>query len=126
MTCGGGSGGGGSGGEEGASFRKGWDLLGRPPPPARCAAARPRLILGSPPRGFPLRAESPTPPPPRLWLPPPFGSPNSYPGLELRVDGRTASFQSLCGRVCLALLTQQKEGQNLGSSAWWLFILDLL
>ena len=41
MTCGGGSS---SRGEEGASFRKGWDLPARPP---RRTAARPRLILGS-------------------------------------------------------------------------------
>lgn len=33
----------------------------RPPAPARRAAARPRLILGSPPRGLPRRAEPPVP-----------------------------------------------------------------
>lgn len=62
MTCGGGSS---SRGEEGASFRKGWDLPARPP---RRAAARPRLILGSRLPGHPGRLPPPHPPlsPPRV------------------------------------------------------------
>lgn len=122
VTCGGGGGGGGSSrGGEGASFRKGWDLLARPPGPLL-----PRR--GPPPTysGVPAARPSGRVDPLGLGLMPPPGAPNSHPGQEPGVDRRAASFRSLCGRVCLALLIQQKEGRNLGSSAWWLFIPDLL
>lgn len=120
VTCGGG-GGGGSRGGEGASFRKGWDLPARPPPPA---AARPVPDLLRGPRcGASGGRRSPavrasTSPSPRL--------PSSHPRPRPGVDGPTASFQSQSRRVCLALLTQQKAGRNPGSSASWLFIPDLL
>lgn len=68
------------------------------------SARLPRGGLGSLLRGLPARAELPRPP-----LLPPFRAPNSYPGLQPSVDCQTASFQSLCGCVCLALLTQQKK-----------------
>ena len=124
VTCGGGSGGGGgSRGEEGASFRKGWDL------PARCAAARPRLILGSRLPGLPGRVTPlHTHPQPRVSG---FHHP-SGPRIVTRGWSRAGTVKPLLSKAFVnaiawrSLLTQQKEGLNLGSSAWWLFIPDLL
>lgn len=97
VTCGCG-GGGDSRGGEGASFRKGWDLPSRPPGPLPPRAVRPRLILGSQGEQSPGRMPPATP---RV--------PHSHPGLEPGVDGRTASFPRLCGRACLALLTNKRQ-----------------
>lgn len=123
VTCSGSGGGGGSRGGEGASFRKGWDLPARPLPPQRGPSPTYSGVPVAGPRvdgGAPRSRLVPLPPPPG----PPV--PHSHPGLRLRADGPIASFLSQGGRVCPALLTQQKAGRNPGSSACWLFIPDLL
>lgn len=106
-TCGGGSS---SRGEEGASFRKGWDLPGLPERRARRGLA-PDLFWGP---GCQATGRLPPPqpasPPPRgLRLHHPAG-PAWLPGLEPSGAGGTASF-ALWTR---SPLTQQKEGRNLG------------
>lgn len=113
MTCGGG-GDGCSRGEEGASFRKGWDL------PSRGAAARPRLILGSLLRGLPARAE-----PAGLRVSRPSGS-----LIVTRGWSRAWAAEPLLSRAFVDALagaprpTKGRTGSE-GSSAWRLFIPDL-
>lgn len=65
-------------------------------------------------------------PPRGLRPPPPLGAPRGYPGLEPSGAGGTASFAFVDAIAWRSPLTQQKEGRNLGSSAWRLFIPDLL
>lgn len=109
------TGGGGGGGEEGASFRKGWDLRAGPPPAAPCPPPTYSGVPAARPRG---RADRPGPP----AAPTPRG-PQELPAVEPSVD---RCFPEPLWTLCLALLTQQKAARNLGSSACWLFIPDPL